>query len=121
MDQTTWKGKQVSQSRFETVEYKRGFISEKSRVSKAVFSQVFGEDTKMQSVQEQKNLTEELFRQRFGEATPATDTFKGMISETYSAVKHKNVGTMEKGKRAKESRENFFEKAFTERAAGFCG
>ena len=26
MDQTTWKGKQVSQSRFENVEYKRGFL-----------------------------------------------------------------------------------------------
>ena len=105
MDQTTWKGKQVKQSRFEDLEYKKGFISEKSRVSKETFSQVFGEDTRMYSVQEQKSLTEQIFRQRFGEATPTTDAFKGMISETYSAVKHKNVGAMEKGKRAKESRE----------------
>ena len=105
MDQTTWKGKQVKQSSFENMQYKRGFISEKSRASKEQLEQVLGEDTKSRQILEKKTATEQLFRQRFGEATPTTDSFKGMISETYAATKHKNVSRMEKGKRAKESKE----------------
>ena len=100
-----WKKRQVQKSSFEDLAFKDKFLKDKYKAKEDQLSRVFGQDVKSESILAQKNATEQVFRERFGEQIPEGAAMKQMVSEAYTGLKHKSVGGMEKGKRSKEAKE----------------
>lgn len=105
MSDVFWKKKKVTSSDFSQFAIKTISLKEDKRKSPEDLNRVIGQDQITDYISVQREETKLAFQEKFGEEIPNEDAMKDMISDTYQRTKQKSVSKMEKGKRAKESKE----------------